>query len=117
MYLDPPARPPIGQYRIVGFTTSDDLGPDAIIHILQHAAEAAGVTLRIEGWERIGNDKRPQPHTADLTRVARVASASIDYDENDGDYRESLDTILHIVTGGARGRDWGRGHTDPEGSN
>lgn len=47
-----------------------------------------------------------------LQRIAHIARRSLAYDENEGDWRESVDSILHIATRGAEGYAWKTGEPD-----
>lgn len=47
--------------------------------------------------------------TERLEKIARAARNSA-YDENEGDWTETRETILWFATDGAEGKDWGCAH-------
>jgi hypothetical protein len=56
-----PDRPAMGQYRMVIVVTGDDLGPDAMIWLVEHQLNTFGMIAFVEAVKRIGKDHRADP--------------------------------------------------------
>jgi hypothetical protein len=63
----------MGQYRVTLVTTGDDLGPDALVWLVEHQVATLGHIVYVEHIARIGKDRRAP--TVDLERLTHAEQA------------------------------------------